>query len=301
MGILSEQRFWIVTGKGGVGKSTVAAALALASARSGRRTLVCEVNAKERITAFLEHPLVGAQVKELEPNLHAVNVIPEQALREYALMVVRFETVYRAVFENRFVRYFLRFIPSLQELVMIGKITYHLRETAPDGKPLWDRIVMDAPATGHAVSFLGLPRVLQETVPPGPMAREAQIMRDLLEDPALTRTILVALPEEMPVNETIELHRTLQEQVGVRTGAAVLNMFIPHRFTDDEVTSAPPPVHDVARQYRAREKLSISSLQRLQRELQVPVLTVPRMYDPRVGRAVIERVAAHLGRLWEDG
>jgi anion-transporting ArsA/GET3 family ATPase len=216
---LLDKRLWIVSGKGGVGKSTIAAALALRSARAGRRTLVCEVNTQERVSPLLGHRPVGPEVTKLEENLWAVDVRPQEAMREYVLMVLRFETLYKTVFENRVVRYFLRFIPSLQELVLLGKILYHVQEQRPDGSPLWDTIVMDAPATGHAISFLRVPQVLLETVPPGPMTREAMKMRDLLEDPTTTAAVLVSLPEEMPVNETLELHTALKEQVRVRTHA----------------------------------------------------------------------------------
>ena len=121
----------IVTGKGGVGKSTLAAALALESAREGRRTLVCEVNTKERVTPLLGKPTRRGRVTLLEENLWAVNVRPHEAMREYALMILRFESIYSAVFENRLVRYFLRFIPSLQELVMLGKILLPPEGEAP--------------------------------------------------------------------------------------------------------------------------------------------------------------------------
>ena len=93
----------------------------------------------------------------VEDNLWAVNVRPEEALREYALMVLKFKTVYRAVFENRLVRYFLRFVPSVAELVMLGKVLFHVKETSPGGGPRYDVVVMDAPATGHAISFLSGP------------------------------------------------------------------------------------------------------------------------------------------------
>jgi len=182
MSALSQQRLLVVTGKGGVGKTTVAAALALASARRGLKTLVAEVNTKERVTHLLGRPEVGPTIGSLEENLWAVDVRPAEAMREYALMIVKFESIYNAVFENRLVRYFLRFVPSLQELVLLGKILFHLREKRPDGSHRFDRIIIDAPATGHAITFLSVPQVILDTVPPGPLADDATCMRNLLTD-----------------------------------------------------------------------------------------------------------------------
>ena len=283
MGVLSQQRLWVVSGKGGVGKSTVAAALALAS---------------ERITYLLERPEAGAEPRQLEQNLWAVNVQPAEAMREYALMVLRFQAVYRAVFENRFVRYFLRFIPSLQELVMLGKVLYHLQEKHPDGRWKWDRIVMDAPATGHAISFLNVPQTILDTVPPGPMAREAQKMLDLLVDPKVTASVLVSLPEEMPVNETIDLHRALTGDLKIKTGAGVLNMFVAERFAKGDEEAVPPSLKQLVHEHDTREEMSKSAMERLVSELRVPVIPVPRLYEGEVRRRGVEIVMEHLGALW---
>ncbi|KFE62887.1 ArsA family ATPase [Hyalangium minutum] len=296
---LLDKRLWIVSGKGGVGKSTLSAALALRSARAGRRTLVCEVNTQERITRFLERPAAGPNITLIEENLWAVDVRPQEAMREYALMVLRFETLYKTVFENRLVRYFLRFIPSLQELVMLGKILYHLQEKLPDGKDRYETIVLDAPATGHAITFLNVPQVLLRTVPPGPLARDALKMRDLLVDPQVTAAILVALPEELPVNEALELHAALRDSVKIRTHAAVLNSTFPERFTqaDLEALADSPELQRVARSHHDRAMLAELAATKLERNLHVPVYEVPRIFTSTFGRAAIEQVMGHLERL----
>jgi anion-transporting ArsA/GET3 family ATPase len=293
---LLDKRLWIVSGKGGVGKSTISAALALRSARAGRRTLVCEVNTQERISRFLERPKAGPNVTLLEENLWAVDVRPQEAMREYALMTLRFETIYKTVFENRLVRYFLRFIPSLQELVMLGKILYHLQEKLPDGKDRYETIVLDAPATGHAITFLNVPQVLLRTVPPGPLAREALKMKDLLVDPRITAAVLVAMPEELPVNEALELHAALRDKVNIRTYAAVLNGVFTRRFSEADLEALvdSPELHRVAKAHHDREAMAVLAETKLERNLQVPVHMVPRIFTPTFGRKAIEQVMGHL-------
>ncbi len=291
---LTDKRLIVVTGKGGVGKSTLAAALALQSARDGQRTLVCEVNSKERISQLLGHSLVGPEITALERNLWAVNAQPHEAMREYALMRLKFESVYNVVFENRVVRYFLRFIPSLQELVLLGKILYHAREKRSDGTWRFERIIIDAPATGHAITFFSVPQVIIDTVPPGAMSEDASWMRDLLVDPQMTAVVLVSLPEELPVNETIELREALTSKVKMNSALVVLNGFVSPRFDGSDVKEElPQALKEVAQHHQARAALSASSATRL-KTLGLPLITVPRLFVADFTRQAVEEVAQHL-------
>jgi len=180
--------------------------------------------------------------------------------------------------------------------VMLGKILYHLQEKLPDGRNRYDTLVLDAPATGHAITFLNVPQVLLRTVPPGPMAREALRMRDLLVDPRVTAAVLVAMPEELPVNEALELHAALKDKVNIRTHATVLNGIFPRRFTeaDLEALADSPELHRVAKAHHDREGLAVLAETKLERNLQVPVHLVPRIFTPTFGRKAIEQVMGHL-------
>ncbi len=290
---LAHQRLLVVSGKGGVGKTTVAAALALSSAADERRTLVCEVNAKERISPMLGHAPAGGDIVHIEPNLWAVNVQPQQALKEYALMVLKFERLYNAVFENNLVHYFLRFIPSIQELVLLGKILFHLKEKLPDGRFRFDRIIVDAPATGHAISFLSVPQVILDTVPPGAMANEATWMRDLLVDERVTGSVLVALPEELPVNEVLELHQKLNQQVHLSTALLVLNHFIPPRFEADDESGLSPSLTDAIAGHRQAADFSSGCWSRLSATGR-PCVTIPKRFVSQFGRSALEALALGL-------
>jgi len=281
---LLDRRLLLVTGKGGVGKSTVAAALALRLAAGGRRTLLCEVNAGGRLGRMLAHPEVGPTVTGVEPNLWMVDLQPDESMREYVLMKIRLERVYRAVFENRMVRYFLRFIPSLAETLMLGKVMWHLRQW-PDAPGGFDRIVMDLPATGHALTLLGVPKGLLAALPSGPMATEARWMQEMLVDPALTAALLVSLPEDLPVNETLELAEALRGQLSIHVGAAILNQAVRSRFgpADRVALDGRPGLGALVEAYEEDARRTAEAKERL-RVVGAPLLELPRLTAPELGR-----------------
>ena len=296
---LLDRRLVIVTGKGGVGKSTVSAALALLAAREGKRVLVCEVNAQERVAPLLGAPPAGSTIREAIPGVSTVNVNPHDAMREYGLMVVRFRAIYDAVFENRLVRYFLRVVPSLAELVMLGKILHEVR-SKEGGRPRWDLVVVDAPATGHAVQLFRVPAALVETVPGGPLRHDAEWMEALLVDPAVTSLAIVTLPEEMPVNEAIELDAQVRGVLGIQRGGLFVNAMPPARFTADEAArlgvlaaEGPPlgPAAAAGRLQALRAEHAGRYLARARAALDLPTTVIPLLPFTSWGREAVEAVA----------
>ncbi len=297
---LLDKRLLIVAGKGGVGKSSVSAALALVAARRGKRVLVCEVNARERVAPLLGAPLAGPVVREAAPGISTINVTPDEAMREYGLMVLRFRTIYQAVFENRVVRFFLRVLPSLAELVMLGKILHEVR-AEEGGRPRWDLVVLDAPATGHAVQLLRVPAALADTVPAGPLLRDVVRMRDLLVDPAATSLSIVTLPEEMPVSESIDLDAQVRGVLGIPRGSLFVNAMPEARFSREEqerlarLQAGPPPVGPAARAatlHSGRVAEAVRYAARVRAALDLPTVVLPLLTAETWGREAIEGLAA---------
>lgn len=297
---LLSHRLNVVTGKGGVGKSTLSAALALVGQSQGKRVLVCEVTAKERVPALLGAPPTGTEITQIDRSIWSVHIKPEEAMREYGLMVLRYKAVYQAVFENRFMRYFLRALPSLAEIVMLGKTFWHVMEEVDEhGDPRWDLVILDAPATGHGISFLRTPKTILELVDEGPMLRDMRKMGAMLDDPTITAVNIVALPEEMPVNEAGDLYRALVDDVGLpQTGRVFLNGSFERRFSPEEAaliaaTQSPElaPAREAAQFWTERQQLAEHYESRLREVVDLPLVRVPWLASESFGREAVETIA----------
>jgi anion-transporting ArsA/GET3 family ATPase len=289
MSTLADKRFVIVTGKGGVGKTTVCAAEALALAARGKRVLVAMCNAKERLSAMLASAPVGPEVAAVGANIWAVNMQPEKALEEYGILVLRSRVLYKTLFDNAYVRTFLRAVPGMQEWTMLGKAWWHTTEKRPDGSFKYDVVILDAPATGHGLDMLRVPKVILDVVPPGLLRRDAERAWDLFRDGQTCAIVLVTLPEEMPTTETIELANALTE-MGLPIGRVVVNQVLPPIFSREERASlegaprfllrAPGDAALLAARDRAaRERLQGESMNRLSRELPVAPSFLPLLLD----------------------
>src|SRR5438067_296638 len=187
---LETKRFLIVTGKGGVGKTTVCAAEALALAHKGKRVLVTMCNAKERLSAMLGSELIGPEVKPVAQNVWGVKMDPEDAMQEYGMRMLKSRALYKLLFDNKYVRTFFRAIPGMHEWAMLGKAWWHTTETRRDGAPLYDVVILDAPATGHGLDMLRVPKVILDVVPPGLLRRDAERAWQLFQDPKTCGVVL---------------------------------------------------------------------------------------------------------------
>ncbi len=304
---LFDRSFVFVVGKGGAGKTTVSAALALAAARKGKRVLLAMCNAKERLSYLLEVDPIGPHNQTIGPNIDAVNMVPRYALEEYGMIVLKVRSVYKAIFDNRFVAAFLRGTPGLESWSMLGKAYYHTKELDEDGQKRYDLVILDAPATGHGLEMLRVPQVITEVSPPGLLRNEAEAALELFRDPARGGTVVVTLPEDMPVNETLELHESLRDELRMPVTRLVINGVYPTLFegADRERALAlsgelgeGSPILDLAEAARARvvrERVQADALTRLSTELDVPRITLPYLFMPEFRRSAIESLSHAFG------
>ena len=231
---MRSRRFLIVTGKGGVGKTTVCAAEAVALAAKGKRVLVAMCHAKERLSTMLGSAPIGTDISSVAPNIWAVNMEPSKAIEEYGLMKLKVRVLYKAVFDNKYTRVFFRAVPGLEEWAMLGKAWWHTSEKNADGSLKYDVVILDAPATGHGLDMLRVPKIIVEAVPPGVLRGDAEQAWKLFQDPARCGVILVTLPEEMPTTETLELATALTGELHLPIARVVVNGVLPPLFSKDE-------------------------------------------------------------------
>jgi len=299
---LLDKRIVVVTGKGGVGKTTVSLALGLAAARAGKRVIVCEVSSQENAARIFDRPPIGFNEVELRKNLWAISIDPDHSMREYLELQLPVKAMSDLLYKSRVFNYLAAATPGLREMVTIGKIWELALETRKKKRATpYDVVIVDAPATGHGVGFLQTPRTFAEIARVGPMSKQAARIDATLTDPNETGVAIVALPEEMPVNESAKLERDLIDDVGICVDAVYMNAVFPERFSKQEIKqieaarggadgSAEVALSAAVDQSR-RAAAHREQLDRLRELVQTPVSELPYAFSPKLGPAQIQELS----------
>jgi anion-transporting ArsA/GET3 family ATPase len=299
---LFERRFVILSGKGGVGRTTVAAALARAAVHAGKRVLVAQMDSPERLGRLLGHVgSIGPEVIPVSEGLDAVNMSAKAAMKQYGLMVLRYETLYRTIFENKAVQGFLAAVPGLDAYAMLGKAWWHTTEEL-EGRPRYDLVILDGPASGHTATMLRIPQAITEAMPKGPLAKDAALMTALFRDPARTAFVIVTLAEDLPARETAELARVARGSLSLPVGPLVVNGLPPAAPARPEVqaileragTTGDAALDSTlagaallaSRRHEAEEILEV-----LRRDPGLPMIELPRLPTTDLGPAEIDELA----------
>jgi anion-transporting ArsA/GET3 family ATPase len=311
---LLARRLLFFTGKGGVGKSTVTAATALLAAEQGQRVLVVEADDKGAIPGNFEQPSVGFEPREVYPGVCAMAMRTEDSLKEYLKLNLRVPVLGRLGPLARVLDFVATAAPGVKEILTVGKVCWEVRESI-EGRADWDLVVVDAAATGHIIGQLDAPRAIQELVSVGMVREQTDWMVELLSDHSVTSLNVVATPEEMPVNETIELVGRARAELLVPLGAVIVNRVLPELFThadentfealrgDDanavltsRVGSGATAVLDAARLAVSLRRTRAVHLAELREAVELPMLYLPYLFVRDQGLRVTKMVADSLAQ-----
>jgi anion-transporting ArsA/GET3 family ATPase len=308
----------IVAGKGGVGKTTVAGALALVAARRLRRVCVAEVDRKGSLARLFGAGPLEYEPSEMLPGIWGLNIEPEKALEEYLESQYRMRRVSRVFTHSHFLDYITTAAPGLRDILILGKVWYLEQGRSARGRvPSFATIVFDTPATGHMRPLLAAPAGLSDAVKVGPIRRQSDWLGEMLRDPRRARVHLVTLPEEMPVEETLETSQDLAGRLRLQVGHTFANGVYEDPFTRKErdllrngdadlrsrllnaarsadVALDPEDVDELlayARFLNARRAVQTRHLKSLHKESTVPVVELPFVFAAGLDLPDLENIA----------
>ncbi len=300
----STSHVFIVAGKGGVGKTTVTAALAVSAARAGRSVLVVEVEGKSGLPAMFDADPLGYDEIDLDSGVRARFLTPDEALVDY-LVTHGMKRISKRLVASGALEVVATAVPGMKDILVLGKVK------SIEEQKVADVIIIDAPAAGHAITFLLSARGLLDAVRVGPVRKQAQDVVDLLSDPARCQVLLVTLPEETPVSEVVDTAFAIEDRAGVALGPVVVNQcFEP--LPDDAPTDIETILRDAhdcqrfvsereardllhAAEFRTeRHQLQQAQKARLRDRLPLPQIELPFVYTPDIDRAHLDTLATAL-------
>lgn len=297
---LFERRLVFVAGKGGVGKSTIAAALGLTAARMGKRVCLVESDGQEQMANMFRTPPVGFEGRTLAPNIRGISITTEEALKEFASTRLPLHTISQHLISNRLVRYFLDATPGLKELLILIKITDLIQEFSDE------LFIVDLPATGHGLAMLNVPDVVIRVVHAGPLRHHAEVTSQVINDPEICAICFVTLAEELATTEVTELYRTIRRTMNIACGPVIANGVHLHpfgseeskgyrelkkRWSSDEEKSR---LIQGVEMEMSRAKLNDRYLKKLQSVFRTPPVIVPFIFTEAVDRNALARISEEL-------
>lgn len=295
----------VVTGKGGCGKSTVAAALAVAAAARGTEVILAEVDARgdaARELGAARRPEPSVET-ELAPRLHHVSIDPDSALRHYLADQLPSRALAETLLSSRVFPYFVAATPGMRELLTIGAVWDLTQESSRrTGERLYDLVILDAPATGHGLAMLEAPSTFERAAQAGRIAGQAGQIDDLLRDPRRTAVVAAARPEELPVNETIDLAEELRDRLSMPLAAVVVDRVHGDPLTEAEServarAGADPAATGAALAVHRRAVAEHGEIGRLRAAVDCPVVTLPEIARSDIGPGELGELAGRLEAL----
>src|SRR3989338_5737667 len=279
---LFDKRLHFFTGKGGVGKSTLSTLCALEAAKLKKRVLLVELDPQGSLSSFFNTTPLTYIPKPLAPNIDGILVTPRLALREYIIKQIKFSKIYDLLFENKAMQFFLDAAPGIDEIAVIGKIFYMEREKK------WDVIIVDTPASGHSLYLFKSPKVFLDITKVGPIAKRSQELYTMLLNPKRTAIHLVCLPEELPIQETLELNSEIKK-LKLPLGKVFLNKMLPllqNSSPETSLSTLEPSlrgkIEESISKYQKRSLIQSSYQKVLEKGLGQKTILIPWILDQEI-------------------
>lgn len=299
---LFDRSLVLVTGKGGVGKSTVAAALGRVAAAKGRRTMVCEVSTHARMATLLgAAPVPPGQEQQVDERLWTVSIDPDDALKAWLAKQLGSRPLVNILTRSNLFSYFVAAAPGARELVTMTRVWEMAQEERwSKNAESYDLVIADLPASGHALAMMRAPKTFLDIARIGPIAGQAGAVSRTLADPAQTAIVAVTMPGELPVSETLELEGRAQETLGRGIDLIVANGVMSKRWTAAEAAGLGDRANGAGRiggaaaREAARTAVQQRQLARLRRHARSPVITLPHLTTPALGADDIQALAQRL-------